>query len=431
MDLALIRSQTVFACQNVFHRGRIYSSFQGQLFMLEPWPKLRAWAYSLDRARFERIEPPVRIGSSLRVGDGEHDRLPNYYDEDTKTFTFEYRRIRMSGGPQDVEDSEKCHQFVEAIPLPILNRATRFEKSQWRIIYLCTHVPGFVELIDENAALAFALACADYFRDGIIPRLSTIRRVAKLPHSKIASWLDFPIAEIAVEVLAKILPSACDTKQLARIRSLLRGMGLTFQKMVLFDELVMTLVADRDYLQLFSEEFLIEFSGLAKAQRQFIFPWLVAAKERRLRGPGPCPALKSLSSLNGCALEIAARAMLGGYDFIRETWGHEFEGNFNWLALNLRELPATLLEVAITEVVDADDIEYMGAEHYRAFRICGPDATTLLVCGNRIQIDGGLTRLGKSLRNSLIAWLQEALQKLVILGLIKLPLDFNESEFPN
>ena len=62
--------------------------------MLEPWPKLRAWAYSLDRARFERIEPPVRIGSSLRVGDGEHDRLPNYYDEDTKTFTFEYRRIR-------------------------------------------------------------------------------------------------------------------------------------------------------------------------------------------------------------------------------------------------------------------------------------------------------------------------------------------------
>ena len=226
MKTELIRKQQIFKEAMVCIGGRLYLFEEGQVIVVEGWPKLRAWRRLAGSTRFERTDPPVIIHGIfssqlgwLRLWELSHEPFSiesteiyhgNQYDEIEKSYEFTYFRIELtSDDSEEILASERLNDFIESFPQPVLSRITRFIYAQWRLAVMCSRIPAFVELIDSHPALAFALVHAERFRDQPTPSLSSLRNKIRLAPEKLAAWLGFPETPQTVAILQKILPSAC------------------------------------------------------------------------------------------------------------------------------------------------------------------------------------------------------------------------------
>lgn len=384
--------------------------------MLERWPKLRAWKRYSREAGFRRFEPEIRIGARIELScrwDGADyteddfngsiswlDPLPSIYNEETQQHEFHYRRGFVEyGDPDNRQQQELCHQFVESIPLAILHRITRFESAQWQLIRLCTHIPELAKLIDSNPTLAYMLACAERFRSGQKPTVNRLRKMLALSEAQIAGWLGFPETQRAVQILRKILPNACNYQALLMLRELFPRWNAHWAELKIIDSLTLALLTQRSLAGLVSLDFAIEFSALNLAERIEVFEILQYAKGKELREFAAVKQFETVASLREQRFRLIALSLLlgGSEDFFMQ-------------------------EQRLTDYLDPApaEVELLPAksntEHDLRFKARAPDQERFSIQAYWIYFENlpGFSNLGETVRNALVRWLENALEKIAV-----------------
>ncbi|HPA17491.1 MAG TPA: hypothetical protein PLU30_07070 [Verrucomicrobiae bacterium] len=110
---------------------------------------------------------------------------------------------------------------IGRIPEHIRSRLAGFRFGQWRLLRLASRDPAFLDLVDSNPALAWALASAGAFLEKA-PRDIEGAALGRLRHRQrdIAGWLAFPATEAAVRLLRKVPPDSCGVVPLVELRKL-------------------------------------------------------------------------------------------------------------------------------------------------------------------------------------------------------------------
>ncbi len=413
MKLDLIRQQQRFNEAKFCVDGRLYLFEDSQVTVLEAWPKLRAWRRLAGGKRFERTDPTVMIhgfGSTLdwlKQWEVPHEPFStestkiwhaSQYNETEKSYEFTYFRIGLtSDDPEAILASERYKDFIETIPQAVLSRITRFTYGQWRLAGLCSRIPEFLTLIDSHPALAFALVHAERFRDQPTPTQASFRNKIRLAPEKLAAWLGFPESPATVEILQKILPSACNVEWLLRLRQkYFAPVAAVLRGVVLIDQMTLAFLVGRNR-QLVTDEFIVEFAQLAKDERRaafarFEFTENVFELDDYLQ-------FTSIAELIASEFALTARYLL-----------HHGDGDGDWreqhLANYLPEAPdfLTLLE-------DADAPAF---RMFRRYQFAGTELV-LRVSADRVDFRGtgpDFSGLSKCQRSALVAWLEVALRRL-------------------
>ena len=427
MKLDLFVQQQIFKDGTFCVGGRLYLFEEGQVLVLEGWPKLRAWRRLAGSTRFERTDPPVIIhgmGSSwlswLHLEELPQEPFSTHrtqithgstYDETKKCHEFHFYRCRLTSDyPEEILDYERTIDFIEAIPQPVLSRITRFTYAQWRLAVMCSKVPAFIELIDNHPALAFALVHAERFRDQPRPSLASLRNKMRLAPEKLAAWLGFPESPATVAILQKVLPSACHLEWLLKLRDqfFFEPEPPLLRQLVLIDHLTLALLVawpsgfSRQYYHMVRNEFIIEFSALDKDARSAVFEQLKSRQDESRKFPR--------------AAELADRQ----FSSIAELEAHKFEHTaymlFNGckqdldnkhLALHLPEPPDFLT------LLNASDAPVWPFDRRYQFK---DSETVLVVRAKRVDFEGGrhneFKDLSKNHRDALVVWLEAALTRI-------------------
>lgn len=423
----------LFVQQQTFKGGmfcvgeRLYLFEEGQVLVLEGWPKLRAWRRLAGSKRFERTDPPVIIhgmGSSmlnwLHLEELPHEPFSTYstqithgstYDETKKCHEFSFHRGRLSSDyPEEILDNERFNDFLEAIPQPILSRITRFTYAQWRLLAMCSKVPAFIELIDSHPALAFALVHAERFRDQPTPSLASLRNKMRLAPEKLAAWLGFPESPATVAILQKVLPSACHLEWLLKLRDqyFFEPEPPLLRRLVLIDQLTLALLVawplgfSHQYRDMVTEDFIIEFSALDKDARCVAFEQLKSRQDESRKFPRAAELadrqFSSIAALEAHKFEHTAYMLLNGC---------KQDLDDKHLALHLPEPPDFLT------LLNASDAPVWPFDRRYQFK---DSETVLVVRAKRVDFEGGrhheFKDLSKNQRDALVVWLEAALTRI-------------------
>ena len=421
MNLDLIRKQQCFNEGMFCVDGQLYLFEDSQVTELESWPKLRAWRRLAGGKRFERTDPTVMIHGFcsslnwLKQWEVSHEpfsaestriRHASQYNETEKSHEFTYFRIGLtSDDPDAILASERLNDFIEAIPQPVLSRITRFTYGQWQLAVMCSKIPAFVELIDRHPALAFALVHAERFRDQPTPNLTSLRNKIRLAPEKLAAWLGFPESTATVAILRKILPSACHVEWLLKLRRQYfsePGPPL-LRQLVLIDQLTLALLVGRaqlrrEYSEMVSEQFIIEFAALDKDARYVAFERLKKAQYSYLSEDDDFRTYERVAELSARQFELTAFMLLSGGD---GDWRDQH------LAHYLPEAPDFL------KPLDGGNAPTWTL--VRRFQFTD-SKNVLAVRAERVDFEDGRQNefkdLSKNHRDALVAWLEAALRRL-------------------
>lgn len=200
--------------------GDLYVPTDRWLLYVRAWPEPEARRREMRGGSWEPYEPHLEVGQGwIGLAGPEPGRslvewLPGHRDGDGAA-----SGAGGAGGP------EPGHNWVRRaigrLPEAIRVRLGRFRFGQWRLLRLAARAPKFLELIDSNPALAWALASPRVFH-ACAPRDLEAAAVERIQHRQrdIATWLGFPAGEGSVRLLKKVPPDSCGAVPLLELREL-------------------------------------------------------------------------------------------------------------------------------------------------------------------------------------------------------------------
>ncbi|MBI4028435.1 MAG: PcfJ domain-containing protein [Verrucomicrobia bacterium] len=229
--------------------GKLYRFAPGQALSARVWPEPAAWLKKRDSETWLPHEPHLDCAQMiLERKERKLDMCRLFGTEQTVRRVTEWRprpddppRRRQAVERRNDEQRKVREYLLVNVPAEVREWIGPYPIGQWRILRMIAHCPRFLDLVQCNPALAFALASYEAFRPPAcvaVPRqlelfpekiqvsgaqnpMETVRQLIPTRQRDLCGWLGFQPTESTVKILRKLPAGSCSIPILLRLRTAL------------------------------------------------------------------------------------------------------------------------------------------------------------------------------------------------------------------
>jgi hypothetical protein len=200
-----------------FRDGKLFVDVGENRQAIAAWPELHAWEKGPAESTWRRCEnPDLDLGwmtdSIDAYADGTWGQLPLFYDAEAHQAYVEAYDF-----------------YLRMVPEPVLNWASSYPESYWRILSAFARMGPAAEQLVRNGqfALLFMLSHLDIFDSTSPPNdWSRAKRLALGSQNEVLSALGFEPSELIGDLLNRVPAGSCSRRNLRWLRAMFRRLEL-------------------------------------------------------------------------------------------------------------------------------------------------------------------------------------------------------------